>query len=130
MIDLIDSNFEQGLLALKELVKEEQAGKLSLSFDRKEKIVNKLLCLTTIGYKNPSEQYKQAYSLKALMWLKEEFIGLEECFKLTHLVLDIFARAMIDGRDSSIEQYLLNFWVKDLTLRDIVDRIYISAKFA
>ena len=64
------------------------------------------------------------------MWLKEEFIGLEECFKLTHLVLDIFAKAMIDGRDSSIEQYLLNFWVKDLTLRDIVDRIHISTKFA
>ena len=58
------------------------------------------------------------------MWLKEEFIGLEECFKLTHLVLDIFAKAMIDGRDSSIEQYLLNFWCKDLSLRDLVDHIF------
>lgn len=57
------------------------------------------------------------------MWLKEEFIGLEECFKFTHLILSAFSDAMIDQRDSSIEQYLLNFWSKDLSLRDINDRI-------
>ena len=64
------------------------------------------------------------------MWLKEEFIGLEECFKLTHLILDFFSKAMIEGRDSSIEQYLLNFWSKDLSLRDLADRIYITSRFA
>jgi len=32
--------------------------------------------MTTNGYKNPAEQFKQAYSLKALLWVKEEFIGL------------------------------------------------------
>jgi len=64
------------------------------------------------------------------MWLKEEFIGLEECFKLTHLILDFFSRSIIDGRDSSIEQYLLNFWTKELSLRDIVDRISVATRFA
>jgi hypothetical protein len=37
------------------------------------------------------------------MWLKEEFIGLEETFKLTNPVMDIFYQAVIDGRDASIE---------------------------
>jgi hypothetical protein len=102
VLQMLEENFEKGLLALKELVKEEQTGAISLPFEKKHNIISKLLEITTIGYQNPAEQYKQAYSLKALMWLKEEFIGLEECFKLTHLVLDIFANAMIDGRDSSI----------------------------
>lgn len=57
------------------------------------------------------------------MWLKEEFISLEECFKFSHMVLEIFADAMIEERDSSIEQYLLNFWSKELSLRDINDRV-------
>lgn len=64
------------------------------------------------------------------MWLKEEFIGLEECFKLTHQVMDAFAQAMIDTRDSSIEQYLLNFWTKDLSLRDLIDRIQATTRLA
>jgi hypothetical protein len=64
------------------------------------------------------------------MWLKEEFIGLEECFKMSHLILDFFSKAMLDGRDSSIEQYLLNFWTKDLSLRDLVDRIHTTSRFA
>jgi len=86
--------------------------------------------MTTQGYSNPSEQYKQAYSLKALMWLKEEFLGLEECFKLTHLILDFFARAMLEQRDSSIEQYLLTFWSKDLSMRDLIDRVQVSSRYA
>ncbi len=113
---------------MKELVKEVQTGQISFDFDIKQKIIEKLLSLTTAGYHNPSEQYKQAYSLKALMWLKEEFIGLEETFKLSHLVMDGFSRAMLEERDSSIEQYLLNFWCKDLSLRDITDRIQACSK--
>ena len=120
---MIDENFEQGLLLMKELVKDEQQGIVQVTFEQKHKLVQKLIRFTTLGYKNPQEQYKQAYSLKALMWLKEEFIGLEECFKLTHLAMEAFADAMLDERDSSIEQYLLNFWTKDLSLRDINDRI-------
>ena len=64
------------------------------------------------------------------MWLKEEFLGLEECFKLTHLILDFFARAMLEQRDSSIEQYLLSFWSKDLSMRDLIDRVQVSTRYA
>lgn len=64
------------------------------------------------------------------MWLKDEFIGLEETFKLTVSVMDAFARAILDSKDSSIEQYLLNFWTKDLSLRDTVDRIHIHCRFS
>lgn len=85
--------------------------------------------MTTQGYNNPKEQYKQAYSLKALMWLKDEFIGLEETFKLTNDIMDVFANAILKGKDSSIEQYLLNFWVKDLSLRDLIDRIQVTCRF-
>ena len=53
VIDLINDNFEQGLLKLKELVKEEQSGSVVVSFEQKEQIVNLLLSLTTSGYKNP-----------------------------------------------------------------------------
>ena len=89
-----------------------------------------LLHLTTQGFKSPTEQYKQAYSLKALMWLKEEFIGMEDTFKLTSSIMDTFAGAVIEGRDSSIEQYLLMNWTKNLSLRDIMDRISISTRFS
>jgi hypothetical protein len=37
------------------------------------------------------------------MWLKEEFIGLEETFRLTNQIMDIFVIAILDGKDSSIE---------------------------
>ena len=57
--------------------------------------------------------------MKALMWLKDELIG----FKLTSFVMSLYSKACFEGKDSSIEQYLLNFWTKDLSLRDIVDRI-------
>ncbi len=118
------------MLKLKEFVKDEQSGSLSVSFDQKESIVVLLLDLTTKGFKAQSEQYKQAYSLKALMWLKEEFIGMEETFKLTNPIMDAFASAVLDGRDSSIEQYLLVNWTKNLSLRDLVDRVAISCRFS
>ena len=62
------------------------------------------------------------------MWLKEEFIGLEECFRITAKVMEPFCLAKLQGRDFSIEQYLLNFWVKDLSLRDTVDRIQVCSR--
>lgn len=94
----------------------------ALSFEQKEAIVKVLLKMTTEGYQNPNEQYKQAYSLKAVMWLREEFIGLEDTFKLASRVMAIYAQACIDGKDSSIESYLLNQWTRELSLRDLVDR--------
>lgn len=62
------------------------------------------------------------------MWLKEELIGLEECFKLTDKIMNSYIQAIEGGRDSSIEQYLLNFWTKDLSLRDLVDRTNVCCK--
>lgn len=94
-----------------------------LLFEQKELILKELMQLATVGYSNPQEQYKQAYSLKALMWLKDELIGNEDTFKLTSFVMSLYSKACFEGKDSSIEQYLLNFWTKDLSLRDIVDRI-------
>ena len=34
-----------------------------------------------------------------------------------------YAKADFEGRDNSVEQYLLNNWIKDLSLRDLIDRI-------
>jgi hypothetical protein len=53
-----------------------------------------LLKLTTQPNTDQAEQYKKAYSLKALMWLKDEFIGLEETFKLTNDIMDTYAQAI------------------------------------
>lgn len=57
------------------------------------------------------------------MWLKEEFVGLQETFKLTFNVMNPYAFARFEERDHSIEKYLLDFWTKDLSLRDCIDRI-------
>lgn len=34
-----------------------------------------------------------------------------------------YATTELDGRDSSVELYLLNNWVKQLRLRDLIDRV-------
>lgn len=34
-----------------------------------------------------------------------------------------YAFARFEERDHSIEKYLLDFWTKDLSLRDCIDRI-------
>ena len=85
--------------------------------------------MTTEGYQNPNEQYKQAYSLKALMWLREEFIGLEDTFKLASRVMAVFAQAYVDGKDSSIESYLLCQWTRELSLRDLADRAHHTLRY-
>jgi hypothetical protein len=53
VLQLIEQNFEKGLLLLKELVKDEQTGAVQLSFEKKERIISKLLLITTKGYENP-----------------------------------------------------------------------------
>ncbi len=47
VIELIQENFEKGLIALKQLVKDEQNGEIEVSFDQKEKMISLLLKLTT-----------------------------------------------------------------------------------
>jgi hypothetical protein len=53
VLQLIDQDFEKGLLSLRELVKDESIGKIQLIFSQKEKIVLRLLHLTTQGFTNP-----------------------------------------------------------------------------
>ena len=95
-----------------------------LDFDFKEIVFEKLLSIVSEGHKtHPNQQYKQAYALKALMWMKEETLGVEDCFKLTQEVMHIYAKSESEGKDSTVEMYLLNFWTKDLSTRDLSDRI-------
>jgi hypothetical protein len=57
------------------------------------------------------------------MWMREEAIGLQECFELAHHVMEAYTASELEGRDSTVELYLLNFWTKELSYRDICDRI-------
>lgn len=81
-----------------------------------------LLNFITIGSATPADQYKQAYSLKALMWLREEAIGLEDAFKMSPCVMAAYSVAVVEERDSSIEGYLLSNWTAGLSVRDLADR--------
>jgi hypothetical protein len=83
-----------------------------------------LLSIVSEGFKaTKDQQFKQAYALKALMWMKEETMGIEDCFKLTTKVMRVFTTAKLNEQDCSVELYLLNFWTKELSIRDILDRI-------
>ena len=55
--------------------------------------------------------------------MKEEIFGIEDCFKFSTYVMHTFTKTELEGRDNSVELYLLNHWVKDLTIRDLIDRI-------
>ena len=33
----------------------------------------------------------------------------------------------LEGRDTSVELYLLNHWVRDFSLRDLIDRVSVSS---
>lgn len=92
-----------------------------LSFEIKEQIFEKLLSIIEEG--SAAQQQKQAYALKVLMWMREEAIGLQECFELTQRVMNVYTSAELEGHDSTVELYLLNFWTKELSVRDICDRI-------
>ena len=41
--------------------------------------------------------------------------------------MSIYAQSEIDIADSTVEMYLLNFWTKDLSTRDLADRIALCA---
>lgn len=59
------------------------------------------------------------------MWMKEETMGLEDTFKLTSKIMELYIQQMQQENDASVEVYLLNFWVKDLSIRDLADRIQV-----
>jgi len=37
--------------------------------------------------------------------------------------MNVYAKSEVDELDSTVELYLLNFWTKDLSIRDLSDRI-------
>jgi hypothetical protein len=57
------------------------------------------------------------------MWMKEETMGLEDSFKLTAPILQVYLMQINKEIDASVELYLLNFWVRELSIRDLADRI-------
>ncbi len=61
------------------------------------------------------------------MWMREEVFGLEDSFKFSTVILLAYARTQLESRDHSVELYLLNYWVKDFSLRDLIDRVASSS---
>jgi hypothetical protein len=59
--------------------------------------------------------------------MREEIYGVEDSFKFTSLCMSVYAQAVVDQRDCSVETYLLNYWVKDFSLRDLIDRVTTSS---
>lgn len=55
--------------------------------------------------------------------MKEETLGIEDSYRLTQKVMSVFASADVAELDSTVELYLLNFWTKDLSIRDLADRL-------
>ena len=55
--------------------------------------------------------------------MREEIYGVEDSFKFTTHCMSVYAQAELDGRDHSVEIYLLNYWVKDFSIRDLIDRL-------
>lgn len=37
-----------------------------------------------------------------------------------------YARTEDEGRDSSVELYLINHWIKEFSLRDLIDRVSVA----
>lgn len=50
--------------------------------------------------------------MKALLWMKEEIFGVDDCFQFTPTIMMCYANAEHENRDSSVELFLLNNWVK------------------
>lgn len=55
--------------------------------------------------------------------MKEETMGLEDTYKLTSPILTVYLEQVQSDGDASVELYLLNFWVRELSIRDLCDRI-------
>mmetsp|Transcript_22838 Transcript_22838/g.22090 ORF Transcript_22838/g.22090 Transcript_22838/m.22090 type:complete len:165 (-) Transcript_22838:1806-2300(-) len=55
-------------------------------------------------------------------------MGLEDCFKLCPLILKCYGKYANSEEDNSVELYLLNNWSKELSLRDLIDRVGLAVK--
>lgn len=109
------------------MIKQSAENIQAYDFTQKELVFNKLLHIVINPQKNPGQQYQQAYALKALLWMREEIFGIEDSFKFTVAIMLSLARALIAEKDHSVEVYLLNYWIRDFSLRDLIDRIASSS---
>jgi hypothetical protein len=41
--------------------------------------------------------------------------------------LTVYARSVKENRDHSVELYLSNYWVKEFSLRDLIDRVAVAS---
>lgn len=55
-------------------------------------------------------------------------MGVKDSFKLCAEVLKAYAAQILDEEDGSVELYLLNFWVKEHSVRDLCDRISLASQ--
>jgi hypothetical protein len=60
--------------------------------------------------------------------MREELFGIEDSFRLTTKVMCAYAQAEVECRDNSVELYLLNHWVREFSIRDLIDRIQVSTQ--
>ena len=59
--------------------------------------------------------------------MREEIYGIEDSFKFTVAIMRSLARAELAEKDHSVELYLLNYWIRDFSLRDLIDRVAFSS---
>ena len=59
--------------------------------------------------------------------MREEIYGIEDSFKFTVAIMLSLARAELAEKDHSVELYLLNYWIRDFSLRDLIDRVAFSS---
>jgi hypothetical protein len=114
----IDENFEQGILMVRQMENNPAA-----DMQTKQAVFAKLLSMIVLPSHTQDQKVQQAYSLKALMWMKQQIFGIEETFRTTDQVMLKYGLAKLSERESSVELYLLNFWTTDLSMRDLCDRI-------
>lgn len=48
---------------------------------------------------------------------------MEDSFKFATSCMGVYSLAINEQRDHSVELYVLNYWIKDFTLRDLIDRV-------
>ncbi len=59
--------------------------------------------------------------------MHEEIFGIEDSFKFSIPILLTYSKAELEERDPSVELYLLNYWIRDFSLRDLIDRVASSS---
>lgn len=84
----LSENFEQGILMLRQLEDNEECDS-----QVKQQLFEKLLALVLLPSNTQEQKVQQAYSLKALQWMKQTLFGIEETFKTTPELMRRYAQA-------------------------------------